>query len=176
MQRRRFPFQINALTLPFQKNFFILFRQGNDLNVQPQTADHMQCRIQLSLSTVNDDQVRQVFIILIPAVHRFLHGLEIVRLAFRGLQFKTAIVLFAGGAVTKHHHGGYRFASLVVGNIKTVHAGQRSVAAHDMLQFFRRFLVGQLLHLTLAFFFLYQFFRIVTGQLHQFGLVAAPGR
>ena len=35
MQRRRFPFQINALTLPFQKNFFILFRQGNDLNVQP---------------------------------------------------------------------------------------------------------------------------------------------
>ena len=63
-----------------------------------------------------------------------------------------------------------------MGNIKTVHAGQRSVAAHDALQFFRRFLVGQLLHLTLAFFFLYQFFRIVTGQLHQFGLVTPAGR
>ena len=33
-----------------------------------------------------------------------------------------------------------------------------------------------MLHLTLAFFFLYQLPGVVTGQLHQLGLIAAPGR
>ena len=86
------------------------------------------------------------------------------------------VVLFAGRSVAEHHHGRNRLAALIVGNIEAVHTGQRFRAAHDPLQFFRRFLVRQLLHLPFALFFLDQLHRIFTGQLHQLRLVAALGR
>ena len=73
----------NAFVAAFGKNFFLALGKAYYRQfVQPQPADNLQCAAQLPFAAVNNNQTRQILVILIASVHNFLHGFKIVRLAF----------------------------------------------------------------------------------------------
>ena len=155
----------------FGKNFFLAFGKAYYRQfVQPQPADNLQCAAQLPFAAVNNNQTRQIFIILIAAVHNLLHGFKIIRLAFGANNFIFAVIFFARFSVAEHNHGCNRFRTLRMRNIKAVHAFQRVRQVQRPLQFFRSFFVCFQADFTFAQAFFQKLARIFISQLQKVAL------
>ena len=126
----------------FGKNFFFaLGKADNRQFVQPQPANNLQRAAKLAFASVDNDQARQILVILVAPVHNLLHGFKVVRLAFCTDDFIFAVILFAGLAVAEHNHRSNCFAALRMRNIKAIHAFQRVGQVQRALQFFCRFFI-----------------------------------
>ena len=93
--------------------------------------------MELAFAAVDDNQIRYGPVLFtITPFHDFCHGLEVIRLALNGLQFKTTILLLSRLAVLEDDHRGNCLYALGMGNIEALHPLRQARQIQDACQAF----------------------------------------
>lgn len=95
----------------------------------------------LSLSTINHDQIRhRTLFIVKPAVtptHSLPHGLEVINPSFKSLHIETAVFLHRGITVTKDNKACSRILASQLGDVKTFDILREDLQIQVILQFLK---------------------------------------
>ena len=106
----------------------VIFLQTSDGNIQSQSFfDNFTGCIDLTLATINDNQVRRCQAILhhpaVPAIDDLSHT-GVIIWPDHCFDFEFAVILLAGLSVHKDHHGRNWASSLNIGVVKSLDANR----------------------------------------------------
>ena len=135
------PVDKQRIRVPYPDYFFQPLGQADYRHAvqDAQFGEGLMGKFQLSLATVNHNELREVFRILgqhtgIAAVHHLLHGGVIVGADHR-LDLEAAVVLLGGFCIAEHHARGHRVGTLDVGVVEALHMARQHRHIQRLLQF-----------------------------------------